>query len=77
MSKTRTVSRRVLVVALAVACGLMLLAVAATPAAAGSCPGRFHLIKWPKGMAPDFNGNGHVCYSSLLGMYIDDSHGPH
>ena|SRR2546422_7777832 len=74
---TKNVARRVLVAAVGVACGLMLITVAAAPAAAGWCPGRYSLIKWPRGEPPDYNGNGHVCYSSILGWYIDDSTGRH
>jgi hypothetical protein len=74
---TKNVARRVLVAAVGVACAFMLIAVAPTPAAAGSCPPRYVLIKWPRGVAPDYNGNGHVCYSSILGWYVDDSTGRH
>ena len=61
-----------LVAAVTVACVLMLIAVTATPVAAGSCPDRYVRIKWPRGVAPDYNGNGHVCYSSVIGWYTDD-----
>jgi hypothetical protein len=76
-SVTRKRTGRILVAAVGVACALMLVAVAASPVAAGSCPGRYVLIKWPRGAPPDLNGNGHVCYSSILGWYVDDSTGRH
>ena len=69
---TKNVAKRVLVAAVTVACVLMLIAVAATPVEAGPCPDRYLRIKWPRGEAPDYNGNGHVCYSSFFGSYIDD-----
>ena len=70
---TKNVGRRALVAAVAVACVLTLVAVVAAPAEAGqNCPRGLKLIKWPTGLAPDYNNNGHVCYgySSLLGTYI-------
>src|SRR2546425_5595464 len=52
---TKNVARRMLVAAVTVACVLMLIAVTATPVAAGSCPDRYVRIKWPRGVAPDYN----------------------
>jgi len=74
---TKNVARQVLVAAVAITSVLMVIAVLAPPADAGSCPGRYVKIKWPRGEAPDYNGNGQVCYSSLIGWYIDDISGRH
>ena len=73
---TKNVGRRALVAAVAFACALMLVAVAATPAEARRCPLGLKLTKWTQGAAPDYNNNGFVCqgYSPRIGMYltIDD-----
>ena len=68
----KNVARRILVAAVTIAFAFMLLAVAATPAEAKRCPFGLKLIKWPQGVAPDYNHNGFVCsgYSSRIGMYV-------
>jgi len=76
---TKKVARRFVVAAVGVACAFMLIAVVATPAQAGWCLFGNH-TKWPKGVAPDYNDNGHICYGynprSGTYVYMDDSTGP-
>ncbi len=72
---TKRLARRMLVAAVAFACALMLIGVAAAPAEAGWCLIGKH-VTWPKGMAPDANGNGQVCYNPRSGIYTDDGTGP-
>ena len=72
---TKNVARRLLVATVAIPCGLMLIALAATPAQAGWCLIGKH-VKWPKGVAPDANGDGQVCYDLRSGIYTEDGTGP-
>jgi len=73
---TRKGASRILVLTIGGVSVMMLLAVVAAPVQAGWCAFGTK-VSWPKGVPPDYNGNGKVCKYTRgdFPNYIDDSTG--
>ncbi len=65
------ISGRLVALTVGATCALMAFGIVAAPAEAGWCS-IGHLISWPTGVAPDYNGNGKVCYDHRSMITVDD-----